>query len=883
MTDASIDTRPPWHALEVDDALVAVSAEMTGLSSVEATRRRERFGPNELPAAPPTSWWRVFARQFVSPLIAILAIAGVVTVVQRHWVDAGAIFVVIAIAAGLGFWQERKAERDVRALQSLATTKARLLRDGAVHSVPSAEVVPGDIVLLESGERVPADIRLLEANGLRIDESMLTGESLAVSKGTAAVPPPAPVSEWEGMALSGTLVTRGRGNGVVVATGADTQIGEINRLVSVAPPRTPLQILTHSLERRIGVAVMLGVVLVFVMGLVGGYDWGEMFRVSVALAVAAIPESLPVILTVAMSVGVSRLARRGAIVRTLPAVETLGSTTVIASDKTGTLTKNRLTVERVWTMAGLYTPEGASDPLTVATLRAGALTNEATRDHAGALVGDAVDVAMAAVALDTGALTEAERTATPVLHMPYEPALRFSQTVHQDADGRRVLYVKGAPDAIAQMCDRIAAAGEPLEMDAELIRHATELMAADGLRVLATASRALSEGEHPGADETPGGLLFLGMEGMTDPPREGVEDAIADCRRAGISVKMVTGDHPTTAEAIARRLGMESEAPPVTGAEMHDLDDHILTARLEETAVAARVTPSDKLRIVRVLQDRGEVVAVTGDGVNDAPALRAAAIGVAMGRSGTDVARDASDLVLTDDNFTTIVGAVQQGRVTFSAIRKATFFLLSTAVAGLLAISVNVLLDQPLLFLPVQILWINLVTSGIQDIALALEPAEGDELDREPRARNEGVLSPVLWFRTVVTGIWMGVLVLLAFTWALRTGFSLDEARTFAMTTFVLFNFFQVGNARSEFRSVFLLSPFRNKVLWWTSLGAIALLWAVISWPPSAALFGLSPLSLSQWIFAGLIAGTVLVLVEAEKLVHFWVARRTRRRRAPVG
>ncbi|MGK0716702.1 cation-translocating P-type ATPase [Leucobacter sp. W1153] len=870
---ADTKTERQWHSIEPEEALRIANADAGGLSEGEAADRLKRFGRNTIPTQPARPWWRILPGQFMSPLIAILLIAGVVTSIQQHWLDVGAIIAVVLIAVALGFWQERKAEREVRALHAHSITNARVLRDGSVRTISAEEVVIGDIVVLESGEKVPADLRLLDVNAFEVDESMLTGESLPVSKDTDPVTENASLGDWLCMALSGTLVARGRATGLVIATGANTQIGEINRMVSARPPRTPLQILTDSLEKRIGVAILLAVVVMAGIGLASGYSFSDMFRVSVAIAVSAIPESLPVILTVAMSVAVTRMVRRGVVVRTLPAVETLGSTTVIASDKTGTLTENRLTVERLWTANGAVTAGGPPDPLTRDMLRAGALTNEAAPNAAGEIVGDSVDVAMATVALAYGAVSEDERAAPDLAHMPYEPALSFSQTVRKGADGRRMRYVKGAPDALAHMCERIATASGSEPIDRALIHQANEAFAADGLRVLATAAQELGPDEQPSMTEPPTGLVFLGLQGMTDPPRAGVEGAIADCRSAGISVKMVTGDHPVTANAIGRRLGLESSAPPLTGAEMREIDDATLSARLDETNIAARTSPRDKLRIVRVLQERGETVAVTGDGVNDAPALRSASIGIAMGKSGTDVARESSDLILTDDNFVTIVEAVREGRVTFSAIRKATFFLLSTAVAGLLAISINVMLEQPLLFLPIQILWINLVTSGIQDIALALEPAEGDELTRKPRPRTEGVLSRVLWLRTLLTGAWMGVIVVLAYTWALDAGATLDEARTFAMTTFVLSNFFQVGNARSELRSVFLLNPLHNKLLLWTSLGAIALLWAVMSWPPAANILGLSPLSLDQWAIAALIAGSVLVLVEAEKFARRLAAR----------
>ncbi len=865
---------PPWHARAAAEVQEALSAGPSGLATGEAEARRARYGPNALPSLPPRPWWRVLLAQFLSPLIGILLIAGIVTAIQRHGVDAVAILLVLVLNATLGFWQERKAERDVRALRSLATTTARVRRDGAVRTVPAEELVPGDAVLLESGDRVPADLRLIEATRLRTDESMLTGESLASTKDTAPVEPAATIGDRTGMAFSGTFVTSGRGLGLVVATGPRTELGAIDALVQGPPSRTPLQLITGSLERRIGVAIMIAVVFTFVAGLVGGYGIADMFRTAVALSVASIPESLPIILTVAMSVGVSRMARRGAIVRTLPAVETLGSTTVIASDKTGTLTQNRLTVEQVWTASGRWTPGEPLGRTSRAALRAGTLSNEAVRDSRGALAGDPVDVAMAEAALAAGAVTEAERTAPPERHVPYEPALRLSQTVRRDADGRRVLVVKGSPDTLAEMSTALLTDQGEVPMDRELVLAANDELAAEGLRVLATASRVLGDDPLPPSPPTPEGLTLLGLEGMTDPPREGVAEAIAQCLRAGIAVKMITGDHPATAEAIAARLGLPTEAPALTGVEMAGLDDRILAARLEETSVAARVSPKDKLRIVNVLRNRGEVVAVTGDGVNDAPALKAAAIGVAMGRDGTDVAREAADLVLTDDDFVTIVDAVEQGRVTFGAIRKATFFLLSTAVAGVLALAVNVLLEQPLLFLPVQLLWINLVTSGIQDIALALEPAEGDELRRPPRPRSEGVLSRTLWFRTAITGIWMGMVLLLVFEWALRHGYADEHARSLALLTFVLFNFFQVGNARAEHVSLLMLSPFRNRLLLVTAVGSLALLAGVMAWPVSAGILGIVPLGLAEWAGCALIAASVLVIVEADKLLRRIAERR---------
>lgn len=874
----------PWHALPSDDVFAELSSRPEGLSSAEGARRLVEAGPNELSFAGATPWWRVLLRQFISPLIGILLVAALVTLVQQHWVDSGAIFLVLTINAALGFVQERKAEADVRALQSLSTPSCRLLRDGAERVVAGREVVPGDVVLLESGERVPADLRLFEANGLQVDESMLTGESFAATKHTGPLPAHVGDADKANMAFSGTFVGSGRGRGIVTATGAGTALGEINELIQGPSGKSPLQLLTHSLERRIGMILLGALVFIFIAGLVLGNDVSTMFRTAVGLAVATIPESLPIVLTVALSLGVSRMARRNAIVRTLPAVETLGSTDVIGSDKTGTLTENRLTVERIWTVAGLLdisddSDGGAEDPpLIRAVLRAGALTNEATLSAEDEkdleYSGDAVDAAMAKTAVARGAISERERTAEPVAHQPYEPHLRYSQTVRQEPGGRRILYVKGSPEALLHAGVDMAGVEGRLPLDAARIHEANEEMGRDGLRVIAAGSRTILDDEDVTVPLAhPSGLTFLGMEGMTDPPRAGVAAAVEKCRRAGIKVMMITGDHPVTAVAIAGRLGLAIGKPALTGEEMADLDDHMLVARLEQTSVAARVSPVDKLRIVDALKGAGRVVAVTGDGVNDAPALKAAAIGVAMGRSGTDVAREAADIVLTDDNFVTIVHAVEEGRVTFAAIRKTTFFLLSTGAAALVAVTLSVFAETPLLFLPVQMLWMNVVTNGVQDIALAFEPAEGDELSRPPRPASEGLLSRTMWFRAGITGAWMALAVILTFIVELHAGNTEIHARTMALTMFVMLSFFQVFSSRAEVKSLFQLRLLANKPLLFTSLGALGLHWAVMVWPVSAGLLELTPLNAWEWLVCAAVGSTVLIIVEAEKAVRRWFHR----------
>ncbi len=880
--------------MEAGEAVAQLASGAEGLGAAEAQRRLEITGPNELSFAGVTPWWRVLLRQFFSPLIGILLVAAVVTLIQQEWVDAGAIGLILALNAGLGFAQERKAEADVRALQSLATPTCRVLRDGAEEVVPGRDVVPGDIVLLESGERVPADLRLIETNALQLDESMLTGEPFAATKHTGALPVSTPDADKANIAFSGTFVGSGRGSGVVIATGADTALGEINALVQGPQGKTPLQLLTHSLERKIGLVVLAALVFVFIAGLFLGNDVSSMFRTAVGLAVATIPESLPIVLTVALSLGVSRMAKRNAIIRTLPAVETLGSTTVIGSDKTGTLTENRLTVERIWTTGGLLDlaqesaavqETGGADatglpgdpPLVRAVLRAGALTNEATlsaEEEDLEYSGDAVDAAMAKVAVARGGISEAARSAEPLAHQPYEPHLRYSQTVHQDADGRRTLYVKGSPEALVAASATMAWPQGPGPLDEARIHAANDAMGRDGLRVIATGSRDLDDDEELSVPlPPPSGLTFLGMEGMTDPPRDGVAEAVAACRRAGIKVMMITGDHPVTAMAIAGRLGLAVDKKALTGTEMADLDDHMLGARLEQVGVAARVSPVDKLRIVHALQRSGNVVAVTGDGVNDAPALKAAAIGVAMGRSGTDVAREAADVVLTDDNFVTIVHAVEEGRVIFAAIRKTTYFLLSTGTAALVAVTLSVFAGTPLLFLPVQMLWMNVVTNGVQDIALAFEPAEGDELTRPPRPPAEGLLSRTLWFRAGITGAWMSLAVILAFIVELNAGSSETHARTLALTMFVMLSFFQVFSSRAESKSLFQLRLLANKPLLYTSLVALALHWAVMTWPVSAGILELTPLTGWEWLLCAAVGSTVLIIVEAEKFVRRWSHR----------
>jgi len=872
-------TAPVWHTTGIEEVRVALDLPDagTGLTSADAAARRERHGPNKLTETTADPWYVVLGRQIASPMVIFLLFAGIVTLIQQEWFEGAVIFLVVVLNSSIGYWQARKAEKDVAALAKLSTPEATVVRDGAVTGIPATDLVPGDTVRLESGDMVPADLRITASIGLRVDESMLTGEVLPTAKRSGVsdhgveLAEDAPLGDRVTMAYSGTLVVSGRATGLVVTTGRDTELGSIADLVQTDSGKTPLQVLTDRLEKTIAVLLVVVGVAVFITNLILGTGLGDAFRSTVALIVSSMPEALPVVLSVAMGVGVSRMATRNAVVRHLPSVETLGSTTVIGSDKTGTLTVNRMTVETVWTPTGLdETP----------SLRTGALTNDATVHPDGdTLIGDAVDVAMATAALDRGVVTGEERSTAPVADMPYEPEYAYSQTLRretgEDGTDRLVLHVKGAPEVVASFCRGMGGGS----VRHEAMVEANHAMAADGLRVIATASRVLDEGEAvPKFLDTPHDLQFTGLQGMMDPPREGVREAIGQCRSAGIHVMMITGDHPVTAVAIGRRLGRGRPGDePITGRDMAGLDDAQLRERLRHTSVAARMSPQDKLRIVKLLKADGETVAVTGDGVNDAPALKAASIGVAMGDSGTDVARESADVVLTDDNFVTIVDAVRLGRVTFSSIRKATFFLISNGLALMTAVVVNTFTELPLIFLPVMLLFMNIVTNGIQDIALSFEKGEGDELDQNPRSKDEGVLDTHMWMRSVITGLWMGIGTLLVYRVANDQGLALEECRTLALITMVMFNFFQVFSARALHISAFAMNPLGNPLLLGSAVAALVLQWAATAWTPAADLIGLTSLSWQQWLMCTGIGVTVLLIVEAEKLVVRWMEWRNAR------
>ncbi|WP_159904985.1 cation-translocating P-type ATPase [Salinirussus salinus] len=883
---SSADTEH-WYSTGLGQVYDALDADSGGLSTEEATRRRSEHGPNRIPKAKPTTVWEVFVRQFKNPLIYILGLAAVVSFAIGEGTDAAFIAAVLLVNALVGGIQEWRAERSSQALQQLIRTRATVVRDGETRDVDGEDIVPGDVVLLESGFRVPADIRLVSTHGLEVDESALTGESAPVLKD----------ADWEGddrtvlgdrdnMAYAGTVVNRGRGRGVVVETGADTVVGRLAEdVTAVEGGQPPLVTRMERFTRAVGLVVLVAAALTALLGVfLQQYDAVEMFLFAVALAVSAIPEGLPVGITVALGVASRRMATVGVIVRRLVAVEGLGSCTMIASDKTGTLTANELTVTRVQLPGGTtlevtgegYTPEGdvlrdghppepeRADELS-RLARASVLCNEghlSRRDDGWTWRGDPTDVALLAFGRKLGWSRQPALDAHPQTgEVPFEPEQRYAATFHR-ADGGTRVFVKGAPERVLEMCTD---ASEGAFSRSALEQRATE-MAHDGYRVLAVADGRL-ESEPGQLPSEPADLTFLGFLGMVDPLRSGVAEAVASAQRAGITVTMITGDHPETALAIARELGLAESADEVTtGTELMDASRERLAELLETTRVFARVSPDQKLEIVEAARGLGHYVAVTGDGVNDAPALRQANIGIAMGKMGTDVARDAAELVISDDNFATIVAGIEQGRVAFDNIRKVIFLLISTGAGEVVLVLLSLVAGLPLPLLPVQILWLNLVTNGIQDVALAFEPKEGDVLDRPPRPPDERVFNRVMVERTLVSALVIGVVGFGAFVWLLDQGLSEAAARNHLLLLVVLFEVVNIGNARSETTSLFRLSPLGSPILLAGTAAAFLVHLGAMYFPPAQAVLGTAPVALEQWLILGAVALTIAVAVELHKL-----------------
>jgi Ca2+-transporting ATPase len=887
----------PWHAATIAETETELGTGPLGLTEEEAQLRSTILGPNSLPGPERSLPVVLFLRQFTSPLALILIAASGVSLAAGDWVDSAVIGVVLLLNASLGFVQEYRAERSVRALLELAAPRARVIRDGREQEIAGTQLVPGDLVVVESGARIPGDIRLRTATALLIDESALTGESVGVTKSLAPLPPDTVMADRVNLLFAGTMCRSGRGRGYVIAIGRETALGALATAVRQehrAEP--PLHNEMAKLGRVVGLVALGAAGLAFGLGIITGQAPATMFIVAVALAVSSVPEGLPIASTITLALGVRRMAGHKAVVRRLASVETLGSTTVIGTDKTGTLTQNKMTVEAIWAGGQYYAPAeapldgatGLSAPTLThhlalrSTLVTGILTSEAEVYQAGARDesrGDPTEVALLLVARTVGLEPEIVRAeAVEEARVPFEPDLRYSATVHRTG-GRRLLLVKGAPERV------IAMTTPSPDSHAEHKRQATlqgvvSHLADRGLRVLAMAHRELPEDADPEeAVNHPGQLTLAGFQGMADPPRKEVPAAIARCQRAGIRVVMVTGDHAGTARTIAKRVGILGEGGMVvTGQELEAMAPAQLETVVGSAAVFARVGPEQKLAIVHSLKRRGEIVAITGDGVNDAPALKAASIGVAMGQSGTDAAREAADIVLTDDNFVSIAAAVEEGRVTFANIRKVTLFLLSTNAAEVLALLAALALGWPLPLIAIQLLWLNLVSEGIQHVALAFEPGEGHVMQRHPRRPKSGILTPELWRRLLLAAVVQAAGTLALFRHELLSGASLLTAQTVALTTMVLFQTFQIGNCRSEHRSAFAVSPFSNPFLVLAAGAALLLHIVALYLPLTQRVLGVAPLSLGAWARMAAVAFSVIIAVELDKRVH---RKRSRRRGHP--
>lgn len=878
-----------WWAQDVSDVLAALDADETGLTEMEAQARLARFGPNQLADAGGTSLLSVVLRQFASPLIYILIVAAVVTVLLQEYLDAAIISGVLIFNATIGTFQEYRAERSMEALRKVATARAIVLREGRDRELDALELVPGDIVIVEAGSKVPADCRLLFAATLETDESLLTGESTTVAKQVAPVTPEASVGDRASMLVLGSIVTRGRARAVVVATGESTQLGRIAGSVQeTEKAAAPLIQRMDRFARIIALALLVTSAVGFVAGLILGQELDELFLTLVALMVAAIPESLPIILTVTLAVGVRGMARRHVIIRRLPAVETLGSCTVIGTDKTGTLTQNRMTVARIYAAGHTYDVSGTGytaeghilragrpvdledDEVLRLVLQAGVLNNEANiHTTAGAaefdVQGDPTEIALLVSGAKAGLWEDALVTAHPRLgEVPFDPEKRFAATLHA-WDGAEMAFVKGAPEDVLAMC---ATAYDGAALDREAVLSVAHSMARSGQRVLGFACRQDATSTPAPLADRLHGLRFLGLQGMIDPPRDEVPEAIRGCQAAGIRILMITGDHATTALAIGEQVGIAKQGDRVlTGAEIDAMEEADFQAAVAGVPIYSRVSPQHKLRIVQALQAQGEIVAVTGDGVNDGPALKAANIGVAMGLSGTDVAKEAADMVITDDNFVSIFSAVEEGRVVFDNVRKATFFLIATGVAVIIPVLGSIFVGFPLPFLPSQLIWLNLVTKGVQDVFIAFEPGEKDILKRPPRPPREGVISPLLWERTIVSGAVMAAGTIALFLIENRNG-DLEQARTVALTTMVVFQVFHISNSRSEHQSAFSRSPLLNPLLVVGTIIAVLIHIGALYWGPAQYILRVEPLSLQQWATIIAVAFSVIIAVDLHKLIR---------------
>ncbi|HRX59905.1 MAG TPA: cation-transporting P-type ATPase [Candidatus Competibacter sp.] len=894
----STPVQPPWHALPVEQVLRELDTAAGGLSASAATERLAIHGPNRL--RPPTQQGPVvrFLLQFHNVLIYVLLVSAVTTALLGHAVDTGVILGVVVINAIVGFVQEGKAESALAAIRKMLSLRALVLRDGQRREIPAEDLVPGDWVLLQSGDKVPADLRLIETKNLRIQEAVLTGEAEAVEKTAAPVAAEAAIGDRTDMAYSGTLVSYGQGVGVVVATGEYTEIGRISMLLEqVESMTTPLLRQMAQFGRWLSAAIVLAAAATFLFGVFWrNQPADDMFMAAVALAVAAIPEGLPAIMTIILAIGVQRMARRNAIVRRLPAVETLGAVNVICSDKTGTLTRNEMTVQRVVTaeqvfqVSGVgYAPIGgfsvndapilaeeAADLQTIA--RAARLCNDAVlRDEGGEwrMEGDPTEGALLTLACKAGLDPVAEQERFHRMDsIPFESEHRFMATLHHDHYGHGIIYVKGAPERVLAMCadEQYSAGLRPLRQD--YWHERIEDLAAAGQRVLAVAFRYAPKTQRTlNFAEIEVGLTLLGLLGISDPPREEAIRAVRQTRQAGIRVKMITGDHGATAQAIAAQLGIGDGRTVLTGPELEALDDGALRKVVLETDVYARASPEHKLRLVAALQANHQIVAMTGDGVNDAPALKRADVGVAMGMKGTEAAKEASEIVLADDNFASIAHAVEEGRTVYDNLRKALLFTLPTNGAEALVIVAAILFGVTLPITPVQVLWVNMVTAVTLSLALAFEPAEANIMQRPPRDASEPLLSKFMLWRISAVSVLLVIAPLGLFLWEVERHMPLEEARTMAVNALVVGEIFFLFNSRYIYSSSLSREGLLGSRPVLTTISILLVLQLAFTYfPPMHRLLGTAPISARSWMIVTLAGVAVLLVVELEKAI--WRGRR---------
>ncbi|HLO13199.1 MAG TPA: cation-translocating P-type ATPase [Anaerolineales bacterium] len=879
------------HTLTVHETFHELKSQPHGLSSMEVAERILKYGSNELQAAHRVSPWEILLEQFKNVLILILLGATGISLFLGHGIESIVIAVIVLFAVILGFVQEYRAERAIEALRRMAAPTATVLRDGIEVKIPAKDLVPGDVIVLHTGDRVPADARLLEAINLQVEEAALTGESVPVEKHVHALDSEdLPVGDRKNMVYAGTAVTYGRGRALVVATGMQTEFGKIAQLLqTIETGKTPLQ---HNLDKvgtALARAAFVVVALIVVIGLLRGQPFIEMLIFGIALAVAVVPEALPAVVTISLAIGVQKMVKCNALIRRLPAVETLGSTSVICSDKTGTLTKDEMTVrkifagEKLFTVSGEgYTPEGVFStnggsvsgmtPTLRQMLMAAALASDTqlVKDSTGNwdIKGDPTEGALVVAAAKAGLAKEFLDSSYPRIHeIPFSSETKRMTTIHQ-TNGSLTAYAKGAPEVILNDCEFIVTAEGLRILDTkyrEQILCQAQNMAGEALRVLAIAFKPDTE-----LQSAQRGMTFLGLAGMIDPPRSEAKAAIGVCTNAGIRPIMITGDHPATAEAVARELGLLHNGGLVlTGVELENMSDAQLECEVENISVYARVSPAHKLRVVTAWQARGHIAAMTGDGVNDAPALKKADIGIAMGLTGTDVTREAAEMTLTDDNFASIVAAVEEGRGVFGNIKKYLMYLLSSNIGEIGLMAGSALLGLPLPLTAVQILYVNLATDGLPALALSVDPPEKDLMKRKPRDPRTGIFTRPVVTLMVLGGIWSTIMNLGLFTWALNSGRSLSEAMTMTFVSLVLIQFFKAYNFRSDRHSVFD-QPFANRWLNTAILWEVMMLLVIIYVPFLHNVFGTYYLPLVDWLIIGGLAATVVPVLEVAK----WMERR---------